>query len=149
MVELHKPEGYRIEKYWDVPVEKEECSVSDSAWQEKIDNALRRSVQAQLVSDVPLGSFLSGGVDSSLISAMSGDIQTFSIGFDDPTYSELDWSNRVAKHLNLRHETEVITPNIAESFDFLCISWMIRLAIFQFSQPISFQSLHVVTLRSA
>jgi len=51
-----------------------------------------RAAAQQLVSDVPLGAFLSGGVDSSIVVAAMGEAQTFSIGFDDPTYNETQWS---------------------------------------------------------
>jgi asparagine synthase (glutamine-hydrolysing) len=69
-------------------------------------------VRAQLVSDVPLGAFLSGGVDSSLVAAAMGrDARTFSIGFDDPTYDESPWSRRVAEHLGVRHTAETIRPD--------------------------------------
>jgi asparagine synthase (glutamine-hydrolysing) len=69
------------------------------------------------VSDVPLGAFLSGGVDSSLVVAAMGKAQTFSIGFDDPTYNELSWAKRVADHLGVSHDFEVIQPTVVDLFD--------------------------------
>lgn len=104
--------------YWDVPMD-EEYSLSAAEWADRVDEQLHRAVQMQLVSDVPLGAFLSGGVDSSLMVAAMGDAKTFSIGFDDPSYNELDWSQRVANHLGVDHTTEVIKPDVVELFDHL------------------------------
>src|SRR5262249_20114876 len=75
-----------------------------------------RAVCGQLMSDVPLGAFLSGGVDSSLVVAEMGAAQTFSIGFDDPTYDETRWSARVADHLKVDHHIEIIRPEVGDLF---------------------------------
>ena len=92
---------------------------SDAEWEEEVDAAVHKAVRAQLVSDVPLGAFLSGGVDSSLVVAAMGQAETFSIGFDDPTYNETQWSRRVADHLGARHHIEIIRPQVQELFDHL------------------------------
>jgi len=90
---------------------------SGDDWADAVDEAVRRSVQRQLVSDVPLGALLSGGVDSSLVVAAMGEAQTFSIGFDDPSYDETRWSRRVADHLGVRHCVEIIRPDALGLFD--------------------------------
>ena len=75
---------------------------------------VRQAVDRQLVSDVPLGVFLSGGIDSSVIAAAArrvGPVQTFSIGFDDPRYDESGHAAAVAKHLGTDHHTFRVTPN--------------------------------------
>jgi asparagine synthase (glutamine-hydrolysing) len=72
-----------------------------------------------MVSDVPLGAFLSGGVDSSLVVASMGDASTFSIGFDDPSYNELDYATRVADHLGVRQTKKIIRSNVADLFETL------------------------------
>jgi asparagine synthase (glutamine-hydrolysing) len=90
---------------------------SDAEWEEELDAAVRRCVQRQLVSDVALGAFLSGGVDSSLVVAAMGEARTFSIGFDDPSYNETRWSSRVADHLGVKHQIEVIEPRVLDLFD--------------------------------
>ena len=64
-----------------------------------------------------LGAFLSGGVDSSLVVSSMGDATTCSIGFDDPTYNELAYSQAVADHLGTRHSTRVVKPHVADLFD--------------------------------
>ncbi len=78
-----------------------------------------RAVREQMVSDVPIGCFLSGGVDSSIVAlAMkrcAGDVRTFSIGFDDPRYDESAYAAEVAKHLGTRHERFTVRPNLADS----------------------------------
>lgn len=107
-------------QFWDIPVHSGEGATrSDNDWVALVDEQLRTSSQQQLISDVPLGAFLSGGVDSSLIAAAMGQAETFSIGFDDPTYNELGWARRVADHLGVTHRDEVIQPNVAELFEHL------------------------------
>ena len=88
-------------------------------WEEAIDAKVRESVRRQLVSDVPLGAFLSGGVDSSLVVAAMGPAHTFSIGFDDPSYNEIAWSKRVAEWLGVTHAVEVIRPDVVGLFEHL------------------------------
>lgn len=92
---------------------------TEREWEEEVDGVVRAAVQRQLVSDVPLGAFLSGGVDSSLVVAAMGRAETFSIGFDDPTYNETQWSRRVADHLGVRHHVEIIRPQVLELFEHL------------------------------
>ena len=103
--------------YWDVPVTDPACSITAAEWEEEVDCKIREAVQRQLISDVPLGAFLSGGVDSSLVVASMGEAKTFSIGFDDPTYNELKWARKVAAHLAADHSDEIIKPNVGELFD--------------------------------
>jgi len=78
---------------------------------------VRTAVRRQLVSDVPLGCFLSGGVDSSVIAAAAraaapeGRVLTFSIGFDDPRYDETEYAARVARHLGTEHRAFTVRPD--------------------------------------
>jgi len=92
---------------------------TEAEWEDEVDAVVRRSVRNQLVSDVPLGAFLSGGVDSSLVVAAMGEAETFSIGFDDPSYNETQWSKRVADHLGVHHHVEIIRPQALELFEHL------------------------------
>ena len=82
--------------------------------QKKIKDLLYKSVERRLVSDVPLGTFLSGGVDSSIISAIAkeykSDLQTFSLGFkDQPLFDESKYANKIAKHIGSNHHSFDIT----------------------------------------
>jgi asparagine synthase (glutamine-hydrolysing) len=106
--------------YWDIPEPDPDISrLSPRDWEDLIDQQIKASVKRQLISDVPLGAFLSGGVDSSLIVSAMGNAETFSIGFDDPTYNELKWARKVADHLKLNHKDEIIKPDIVELFSHL------------------------------
>ncbi len=94
-----------------------EAKLTENEWAERLDATVGRAVRAQMVSDVPLGAFLSGGVDSSLVVAHMGDARTFSIGFDDPSYDEVRWSKRVAEHLGVHHTVEIIRPEVLTLFE--------------------------------
>jgi asparagine synthase (glutamine-hydrolysing) len=89
---------------------------SDGEWEEQVESLIKQAVRRQLMSDVPLGAFLSGGVDSSLVVAEMGTAETFSIGFDDPSYDETRWSSRVADHLHVNHHIEIIRPEVGDLF---------------------------------
>jgi asparagine synthase (glutamine-hydrolysing) len=77
-----------------------------------------QAVQRQMVSDVPLGCFLSGGIDSSVIAlcmkGSSSKVMTFSIGFDDARYDETEYASRVAQSLGTSHQCLVVRPEAAE-----------------------------------
>jgi asparagine synthase (glutamine-hydrolysing) len=106
-----------VRYFWDVPPAGADGARSAADWTEAVDAKIGAAVRAQLVSDVPLGTLLSGGVDSSLVSAGMGEGKAFSIGFDDPTYDELTWARRVASHLGLDHRVEIIRPDVRGLFD--------------------------------
>ncbi len=115
-LDLDRP---RVEprEYWDIPFPGENGFGRSNHWEEQVDAKITECVRRQLVSDVPLGAFLSGGVDSSLVAAAMGQAETFSIGFDDPSYNELSWARTVADHLGVNHTDEIIEPRIGELFD--------------------------------
>lgn len=77
---------------------------------EEIEGILTDAVKSRLIADVPVGAFLSGGVDSSLISAIiAGDkrnFDTFSIGFKDTSYDEVEYSRQVSRHIDTNHHVE-------------------------------------------
>jgi asparagine synthase (glutamine-hydrolysing) len=108
-----------IRKYWSIVNAMTHRSRSAEDWEDEISAQITASVKGQMVSDVPLGAFLSGGVDSSLVVASMGDANTFSIGFDDPSYNELDYATRIANHLGVRQTKKIIRSNVADLFDTL------------------------------
>ncbi|RPI03513.1 MAG: asparagine synthase (glutamine-hydrolyzing), partial [Calditrichaeota bacterium] len=89
---------------------------------------LEDAVRIRLMSDVPLGAFLSGGLDSSSIVAMMSKtstipVKSFSIGFNDPTYNELPYARAVARHFKTEHYEEFITPDVVSLTE--KILWML------------------------
>ncbi|MEE2829854.1 MAG: asparagine synthase (glutamine-hydrolyzing), partial [Myxococcota bacterium] len=87
----------------------------DSAWQEALIHALQDAIRLRLVSEVPIGALLSGGVDSSAISALMAemvpDLRTFSIAFEEESFDESSFSSAVAKHIGSRHTSRTFTPS--------------------------------------
>ncbi|MBI4868476.1 MAG: asparagine synthase (glutamine-hydrolyzing) [Candidatus Wallbacteria bacterium] len=82
---------------------------------DELEEALRQAVTSQMVSDVPLGAFLSGGIDSSLVVALmqkhsSRPVRTFSIGFDEARYDESPHARRIAAHLGTEHVEQIVRP---------------------------------------
>jgi asparagine synthase (glutamine-hydrolysing) len=100
-------------QYWDLGFRPVALGWEDA--KRRILELLQKSVERRLMSDVPLGVFLSGGVDSSSVLAMvSGltdqKIRTFTIGYDDPSFSEIDYARTVAKHFRSEHSEVMIRP---------------------------------------
>ena len=101
-------------RYWDVPLAGEKLSeAGSSSWEADLRERLKEAVRKRLVSDVPLGAFLSGGIDSSAVVAMmreigSGPILTCSIGFREQRYDESEYASRVAREKHTEHKTEVV-----------------------------------------
>jgi asparagine synthase (glutamine-hydrolysing) len=104
-----------IRKYWDLQFSSlagDEQELSQALYQ-----LLKDAVRMRLISDVPLGAFLSGGIDSSSLVCLMSElmdrpVKTFSIGFDDPSYNELEHARTVAKHFGTDHHELTIQPDI-------------------------------------
>lgn len=110
------PASTVIRKYWDIAEEYHEKSADPVTDYSKAKDGLRsvltNAVRERMIADVPLGSFLSGGYDSSLVSAIAQEIsmretgrplRTFSIGFEDPAYDESPYAEKIALHLGTDH----------------------------------------------
>ena len=101
--------------YWDIPVSQQPARLRDlDSAAGQLRQALERSVESRLVADVPLGVFLSGGLDSSLISALAcrarSGIESFSLGFEEPSYDESRYARQVAEFLGTRHREFIARP---------------------------------------
>jgi asparagine synthase (glutamine-hydrolysing) len=115
-----------IHRYWDAAdVTVRDWSDADAA--EALRETLAKAVRSQLMSDVPLGLFLSGGIDSSAVGIMlrdapgGSDVSSFSMGFDDGSYNELPYARRVAKLCGTKHHEGMVTPDVAALFDRLIV----------------------------
>ncbi|HXH07674.1 MAG TPA: asparagine synthase (glutamine-hydrolyzing) [Vicinamibacterales bacterium] len=111
----------RVERYWEVPAEEREPASEEEAI-EALRAVLRDAVRSHLVSDVPLGAFLSGGIDSSLVVALMAEasdrpVRTFSIGFDDPQHDELAWARLVAERFGTDHHEFIVRPDALAILD--------------------------------
>ena len=115
-------------RYWDVRYRPEQVSLEEAT--EQLDALLKRTVEMQLMSDVPLGVQLSGGVDSSIVVALMdtlrrergdpGRVKTFSVGFDVAEFSELGYARKVAQRYGTEHhEITVGFKDFAEELPFL------------------------------
>jgi len=112
-------EGLRIERYWNLETTASSPEKTGPknlpAAMDELYSRLRESVRLRLVSDVPLGAFLSGGIDSSTIVGLmrelgASPLKTFSIGFEDKTYDELSHARRIARTFDTDHQEFIIQP---------------------------------------
>ena len=104
----------RTAKYWDFVLEPAATARGEDDLADELLALVDAATKRRLMSDVPLGVFLSGGIDSSLIAALAarhvpaGSLRTFSIGFTEASFDELSWANQVAGLLGTNHQTEVL-----------------------------------------
>jgi asparagine synthase (glutamine-hydrolysing) len=103
-----------IRPYWDLKPVQNEATFDEQSYVEHYRELLEGSVNSHLMSDVPLGVFLSGGLDSSAVAALMTKIRrepidTFSVGYGEETYSELPYARTVAQHLNSRHHEVLVS----------------------------------------
>ena len=109
----------RTERYWQVRYDSVKSNMDENEVVEALDDELREAVRLRLLADVPLGAFLSGGLDSSLIVALMQEVsgrqvKTFSIGFDDSSFNELNHARQVAQHLGSDHREDTVSYRAAE-----------------------------------
>jgi asparagine synthase (glutamine-hydrolysing) len=110
-------QGAKMEQYWDVPIQPFAGSHADAV--DNLKELLADAVRLRLVSDVPLGAFLSGGIDSSTVVALMSQataepVRTFTIGFGEESYNETPYARLVATQFGTRHHEEILEPDIAE-----------------------------------
>jgi asparagine synthase (glutamine-hydrolysing) len=103
----------QIERYWDLPEAGGSYDRHARSWIAETRQRLERSVERHLMSDVPLGVFLSGGLDSSAIAAIaqravSRPVETFAVGYSESKYSELSYARRAARAIGTRHRDVTI-----------------------------------------
>jgi len=107
-----------LERYWQPDFSKK-IDISEEEAGERAIQILRDSVKVRLMSEVPLGAFLSGGIDSSAVVALmsqesSDPVKTFSIGFEEQDFSELHHARRVAEHVGADHHEFIVRPDALE-----------------------------------
>lgn len=121
-LELNQAGEVNIDQYWDLDVSTIQPVRDESYYVRTYRDLLEEAVRSHLMSDVPLGVFLSGGVDSSAVAALMTEIrkspvETFSVGYAEQSYSELPYARAVARHLKSLHHEVLVSEN--EFFDAL------------------------------
>lgn len=113
-----KAKTLKTEQYWHLDYT-QKLSLTESEWQTRIIEKLREAVQIRMVADVPVGAFLSGGIDSSAVVAFMSEVsqqpvKTFSIGFTEQKYSELKYAKMVADRYGTDHTEFIVEPKAIE-----------------------------------
>lgn len=135
------PHGFKgreseLKTYWSVrdayslPNHLSRSGVAEEDLLDQLDSLISDSVKGRMIADVPLGSFLSGGIDSTLVTHYmlrhsTGPVKTFTIGFEDPKYDESGHAKRIAEFLGTDHSEQVLSvteaqemiPNLSEVYD--------------------------------
>jgi len=112
---LYSRNGWSVTKYWQ-PTYDSKLKISYKEAKEETKRLLSESVEKRLISERPVGVFLSGGVDSTLVSALlsklhPGDFKAFTIGFNDNNIDESAHASKIAKYLGLKHEIKIVAPD--------------------------------------
>ena len=108
-------------RYWQLRIEPDHRRTAEE-WQEAVRAKVAEAVRLHLVADVPVGVFLSGGLDSSMVVASAagfskGPLQTFSMGFQEESFSELPYARQIAEQFGSRHVEEIVTPDAITLLD--------------------------------
>lgn len=108
----------KIERYWNLSYANK-FKISEDECCERILDLLSEATKMRMISDVPLGAFLSGGIDSSIVVALmskclGGPVRTFSIGFEDVSFNELKYARIIADFFNTRHKEYIVRPKAME-----------------------------------
>jgi asparagine synthase (glutamine-hydrolysing) len=123
---IYRDGDLSVHRYWDAAdIELRSWTDADAA--DALRQTLARAVRSQMMSDVPLGLFLSGGIDSSAVGIMlrdtpgGSDVSSFSMGFDDGSYNELPYAREVAALCGTKHHEGTVAPDVAAFFDRLVV----------------------------
>jgi asparagine synthase (glutamine-hydrolysing) len=113
---VYEKGNLRVVRYWDVPQFSEDESESEDDWLEQLEHELTESVRMRLISDVPLGALLSGGVDSSTVVALMAraspaPVKTFSVAFDKQDFDERHHARLVARRFGTEHHELTMQPD--------------------------------------
>ncbi len=113
--------GRAPRRYWQLRILPDDRPTAEE-WQEQVRAKLAEAVRMHLIADVPVGAFLSGGLDSSVVVAScaglaQGALQTFSMGFHEESFSELPYARQVAERFGTRHVEEIVTPDAVALLD--------------------------------
>lgn len=117
------PDGFSIRRYWSLDMEREAFPVSEQKAVEDLKTIFDEAVRLRMISDVPLGAFLSGGIDSSaVVASMAGltkgeTVKTASIGFLDKKFDELKYARMVADRYQTDHSAFVVNPDALAVLD--------------------------------
>ena len=112
---IYEQGNFQISSYWDIHKKINPVIVSDfSQAKKQLKELLQSAVQYRMISDVPLGTFLSGGTDSSIVTAIASEISsqpinTFSIGFKENKFNESEYAQKIAKHLKTNHHEFIVS----------------------------------------
>jgi asparagine synthase (glutamine-hydrolysing) len=122
-------QGFRMRRYWEIPLPDARASISPREAAAEVLRLLDAAVARRLVADVPVGVFLSGGIDSTAITALAvrhhARLKTFAIGFSEASFDESGYANLAARALSTVHHTEVLSgsacvdllPEVARHLD--------------------------------
>ena len=115
---LWKNGEIKTHRYW-TPDFHNKINISEQEAEEETLRILREATKMRMISEVPLGAFLSGGVDSSVVVALMAEsssqpVKTFSIGFEEEDFSELKYAKKVAEHVGAEHHEFIVKPNAVE-----------------------------------
>ena len=115
---LSSAPSIEVRRYWHLRYEPKRGN-REAELVEEARERIREAVESHLLSDVPVGAYLSGGMDSSLVVAMMSElreepVQTFAVGVDDPQFNELPYARAVAEHCGTRHHEEMVWPDMVQ-----------------------------------
>jgi asparagine synthase (glutamine-hydrolysing) len=114
----------KIRQYWDLPKYGTHPAISEDECVQELERRLEEAVRIRLISDVPLGALLSGGVDSSIIVALMArtsakPVKTFSIGFQEERFNEAEYARLVAERFGTEHHELILDPDLDQTLHYL------------------------------